>query len=282
MAYDAASLVASASEFAILPTVYFKVDEAINDPCKSNHHLSQIINEDAVLAAKLLRIANSALFNFPSRIDTISRAITVIGTQQLRDMVLSCSVIKTFNHLPADLVDMDSFWRHSMATAVAARLLATYCKELNVERYFVAGLLHDIGQLVLFSEIPDLICEVIQKARSMQLLLQDVELEMVGFTHADVGALLMKLWKLPECLEEVVGHHHVPASAKVSIKEVAIVHVADLMTTALQLGRSGEFYAPELNNEAWQSLGLSANVIPLIIQQLERQYQDAIRYILSD
>ncbi len=282
MAYDAASLVASASEFAILPTVYFKVDEAINDPCKSNHHLSQIINEDAVLAAKLLRIANSALFNFPSRIDTISRAITVIGTQQLRDMVLSCSVIKTFNHLPADLVDMDSFWRHSMATAVAARLLATYCKELNVERYFVAGLLHDIGQLVLFSEIPDLICEVIQKARSMQLLLQDVELDMVGFTHADVGALLMKSWQLPECLEETVGYHHMPDSAKVSIKEVAIVHVADLMTTALQLGRSGEFYAPELNNEAWQSLGLSANVIPLIIQQLERQYQDAIRYILSD
>ncbi len=282
MDYDAASLVDSASEFAILPTVYFKVDEAINDPCKSNHHLSQIINEDAVLAAKLLRIANSALFNFPSKIDTISRAIAVIGTQQLRDMVLSCSVIKTFNHLPADLVDMDSFWRHSMATAVAARLLATYCKEPNVERYFVAGLLHDIGQLVLFSEIPDLICEVIQKTLSMQLLLQDVELETVGFTHADVGALLMKAWKLPESLENAVGYHHSPGCVKTEQKEVAIVHVADLMTTALQFGRSGEFYAPELSNEAWKSLGLSSNVTPLIIQQLERQYQDAVCYILSD
>lgn len=282
MDYDAASLVENATEFAILPTVYFKVDEAINDPCKSNHHLSQIINEDTVLAAKLLRIANSALFNFPSKIDTISRAITVIGTQQLRDMVLSCSVIKTFNHLPADLVDMDSFWRHSMATAVAARLLATYCKEPNVERYFVAGLLHDIGQLVLFSEIPDLICEVIQKTLSMQLLLQDVELEMVGFTHADVGALLMNAWKLPECLGEAVGYHHSPASIQTERKEVAIVHVADLMTTALQFGRSGEFYAPELDIDAWESFGLSPTVIPLIIQQLERQYQDAVCYILSN
>ncbi len=282
MDYDANSLVESATEFAILPTVYFKVDDAINDPCKSNHHLSQIINEDAVLAAKLLRIANSALFNFPSKIDTISRAITVIGTQQLKDMVLSCSVIKTFNHLPADLVNMDSFWRHSMATAVAARLLATYCKESNVERYFVAGLLHDIGQLVLFSEIPCVICEVIQKALSMQFLLQDVEQEIVGFTHAEVGALLMNAWKLPECHEKAVGYHHSPELAENSQKEVAIVHVADLMTTALQFGRSGEFYAPKLNNEAWKNLGLSSNVIPLIIQQLERQYQDAVCYILSD
>ncbi len=282
MNYDAASLVESATEFAILPTVYFKVDEAINDPCKSNHHLSQIINEDAVLAAKLLRIANSALFNFPSKIDTISRAIMVIGTQQLKDMVLSCSVIKTFNHLPPDLVNMDSFWRHSMATAVAARLLATYCKEVNVERYFVAGLLHDIGQMVLFSEIPDVICEVIQKSLSMQLPLQDAELEMLGFTHADVGALLMNAWKLPECLEEAVGYHHSPVCAKTSLKEVAIVHVADLMTTALQFGRSGEFYASELNNEAWESLGLSSHVIPQVIQQLERQYHDAVNYILSD
>ncbi len=282
MGYDAAALVESATEFAILPTVYFKVDEAINDPCKSNHHLSQIINEDAVLAAKLLRIANSALFNFPSKVDTISRAITVIGMQQLKDMVLSCSVIKTFNHLPADLVNMDSFWRHSMATAVAARLLATYCKEPNVERYFVAGLLHDIGQLVLFSEIPDVICDVIQKALSMQLLLQDTELKIVGFTHAEVGALLIKSWKLPECLEDAVGYHHSPASAKTSFREVAIVHVADLMTTALQFGRSGEFYAPKLNDDVWKSLGLSASMIPLIVQQLERQYQDSVNYILSD
>ncbi len=282
MVYSAESLVESATEFAILPTVYFKVDEAINDPCKSNHHLSLIINEDTVLAAKLLRIANSALFNFPSKIDTISRAITVIGTQQLRDMVLSCSVIKTFNHLPADLVDMDSFWRHSMATAVAARLLATYCKEPNVERYFVAGLLHDIGQLVLFGEIPQEICKVIQKSVTMQMLLQDAESEMLGMTHGVVGGLLMKAWQLPKCLEESVTYHHNPLDSQSPFKEVAIVHVADLITTALQFGRSGEFYPAVLDDTAWNSLGLSANVIPLVVQQLERQYQDAVNYILSD
>jgi len=147
---DPQRLVQGIVKVASLPSIYLKIEKAIADEKTSNNDLADIVAEDTALAAKLLRLANSAMFSFPSKISAIPQAVTIIGSRQLRDLVLACSVTSVFKDMPAQLVDMESFWRHSVASAVTARILSQTRNDSNIESAFVAGLLHDIGRLFLF------------------------------------------------------------------------------------------------------------------------------------
>lgn len=279
---DPARLVAGITSVASLPTIFTRLNDAINDPRSTTQELSRIINEDTAISARILRVANSALYNFPSRIDTISQAIMVIGVNQLRDLVLACSVTKLFKDLPENVINMELFWRHSLACGVAARIVAGLRRETNVERFFVAGLLHDIGRLVLFSERGRQMVEAIDVARSQKELLFRMEKEVFGFDHAAVGGELLRVWKLPVRLVEAVSGHHRPGLAKQFPVEAAVVHLADVMTNALGLGTSGEQYVPPLNRQSWEQLALSADLLPKAMEQTLVQFDDAVKFILND
>ena len=125
MALNAERVVNNVLKVAALPAVAVKFNEAIKNPLTSNHELDKIVSEDAALASKLLMISNSALFNFPAEIDTIEKAITVVGHKQLNELILSCSVVSMFKDIPQDVIDMEQFWRHSIAVATTARILAS-------------------------------------------------------------------------------------------------------------------------------------------------------------
>ena len=242
--------------------------------------IAKIIREDPGLTARLLRIVNSAFYNFPSRVDTISQAVTIIGTQQLGALALATSVMQLFKGLPDGFVSMDSFWRHSVGCGLAARVLATLRRETNAERYFVAGVLHDIGRLVMFIKAPDASREALMSSREGKKLLYESERESFGFTHAVVGGVLLQTWKLPASLEEVVMFHHNPKAATKFPVEAAIVHVADIIAHAMELGGNGEIYVPALDGEAWDMLGLPPSVLASVMEQVERQFADAIQTIL--
>lgn len=198
MALDAERIITNVLKVAALPAVALKFSEAIKDPLTSNQDLENIVAEDSALAAKVLMIANSALFNFPSKIDAISKAITIIGHKQLGEIILSCSVVAMFKDISQDVIDMDMFWRHSIAVATASRILAAFRHEQNIEKYFTAGLLHDIGKLIIFVEAPKYANEVIEKCTETNELMHKVEKNVMGFDHAKLGAMLLKKWKLPE------------------------------------------------------------------------------------
>lgn len=279
---DPEDVVRSVTKVASLPTIFTKLDEAINDPRKTNKDFAKIINEDTAMAARLLRIANSALYNFPSKIETVTHAVTIIGTNQLRDLVLASSVIKLFANVPEDLVSMESFWRHSIACGLTARTIATVRRETNVERFFVAGLLHDIGRLIMYMEFSDAMGQVIKHCAAQPMLMFKAEKELLGFDHAKLGALLINAWKLPARLEEAVGFHHSPMSAKRFPAEAAVIHAADIIANAMQLGSSGETRVPPLNEQSWQHIDLPPSAIGSIVDQLEVQYADAVNFITSD
>ena len=118
--------------------IFNQLQEAINNPEISFSDIAGIINNDSSLCLRLLKIANSSLYSFPTRIETITQAVTVIGTNQLRDMVLATTVLKSFNGISDDLINMDLFWRHSIACGLASRIIATYRRELNVDRFYVS------------------------------------------------------------------------------------------------------------------------------------------------
>ena len=269
-------------EVSSLPMIHLRLEEAINNPKKSMSDIAKIIREDPGLTARLLRIVNSAFYNFPSRVETISQAVTIVGTQQLSALALATSVMKMFKGLPEDLVSMDSFWRHSIACGLAARFIGTLLREANAERFFVAGMLHDIGRLVMYTKLTEPSREILTTAKAQQQLLYEAERERLGFTHAVVGGVLLQTWKLPTSLEEIVMYHHNPKAATRFPVETAVVHLADIIAHAMDLGSSGEVFVPPLDSEAWERLNLSPSVLGSIEEQLDRQYQDSLHTMLAD
>jgi HD-like signal output (HDOD) protein len=265
-----------------LPIIFTRINEAVNNPRMSIADIGKIISEDSGLSSRLLKIANSALYGFPAKIETISRAVTIIGTQQLRDLSLATVVLKLFKGIPREVLNMEAFWRHSIACGIAARILATYRREPNVERYFVAGMLHDVGRLVLCMKMPAEMRLAVERTRANGELLHVIEAEVLGVDHAAVGGMLMRLWNLPPTLEVVVMHHHQPLQAESHPVETAMIHISDVIAHAMQLGRGNEMRVPLFEPASWERVGLPLSVLSPVMNQVDRQFQDALQTICPD
>jgi HD-like signal output (HDOD) protein len=257
------------------PQVYLKLVEVINHPRSGPADVGRVLSEDPGLTARLLKLVNSAMFSFPQRIGSLTHAVQVVGTAQVRDLALATSIVSTFEGVPDDLVDMESFWRHSLACGVAARSLAAIRRENNVERFFVAGLLHDVGRLVLFLALPDAMRTAILRARETGEVLHDVERDVMGFDHAQVGSALMSGWNFPGVFTEVIAYHHMPALAGKFPIEAAAVHAGDVIANGLSIGSSGQAVVPHLEEGAWAQLGIDPTLTPILLDDIERQYKDA-------
>lgn len=265
------------SSLPSLPVLFNKLDETINHPRSSISDIAKILSEDQGLASRILKLANSPLFGYFSKIDTITQATTIIGVQQVRDLALSVSVMGLFKDIPEDLITMADFWRHSIACALTARTLATSQREANLERFFVAGIMHDIGRLVMFIRIPDLCREMIETANQQQLCLHEVEQQRLGFDHAAVGGELLRQWKLPQRVADPVENHHCCSMSGQFPREAAILHCSDLIAHALEMGNSGNSLVPPLYPGAWERLGISIFQIPTLITQISDQFEELTR-----
>jgi HD-like signal output (HDOD) protein len=278
---DPYKLIRNDVDLPSLPIVYGQINETIKKPTSSAYDIGNVISKDAGLSARLLKIVNSTFYGFPSKIDTLSRAVTIVGTRQLSTLALGMNIINVFKDIPSDLIDMKSFWQHSIGCGIAARIIAGYKNIQNIERLFVAGLLHDIGRLILYSSIPIHARNALLNAKCADSLLHKEEHEIMGFDHTKIGGLLLKKWKLPISLENNVTYHHIPQESKDPL-EPAIVHLADIMTNALGMGSSGERFVPPLDPDAWQCIGISANTLALAITQIDRQIEEIIQFLFSD
>ena len=243
--------------------------------------LSTIISDDPGLTSRLLQLVNSAFYGYPTKIDTISRALLVVGTQQLRDLALATSIMSLFEGIAEDLVNMESFWRHSVACGIAAKIIATYRREPNIERFFVAGIVHDIGRLIIFRKAAEEARQALVYCRENSELLHRIEQKIIGVDHCQVGRVLLQSWNLPPLLDEVVAFHHSPRSASSYPAETAIVHVADIIAHGMRYGTSGEHYVPPLDGKAWELLNLPVSLLSPVLDQLEREAQDIEQTIMG-
>ena len=265
-----------------LPKIYFEFQAALNDPDKTFQDLGDIINRDPALTARLLKIVNSPFFGFPSEIETISHAISIIGMNQLTDLALATLVIYQFRGIPNSLFNMQKFWRHSMACGVAARSIAEFRGEKNVERFYLAGILHDIGQLVILKKEPALARDAFFRSKEQQENIYQSERELMGFDHADVGGELLKAWELPPRLVEAVAFHHQPQAAKRYPFEAAVIHTSDYIVHVLKVGSDAEFSEPQLYSKSWDIIGLDADDFEFMKDKVKRQYEDLVRMFFGD
>lgn len=285
MTPSALSLAAGVVEGATarsLPAVYQRITEIIDHPLSSSGDIAKVVSEDPALTARLLGLVNSAFFGSPNKIETVSVAISVIGTEQLRDLALATCVIHMFDDVPQQTLNMETFWLHSLAVATFARTLAVHRREGNVERFFLAGLLHDIGGLILLMQRSSNAKRNLKRSARTGELLHVVEKRAMGFDHADVGRALLKAWNLPLSLQDAVGSHHRPGAALGFPREAAVVHVADIISSALEIGSSGELLVPPLEPSAWELIGLPTNHISSLIDEGEAHISDVVRTMLWD
>jgi HD-like signal output (HDOD) protein len=279
MPHSPLELVGPAARVPSLPQIYQKLTEALDNPRASTSHIAEVISTDAGLTARLLRLVNSAFYCFPTKVENIAHAVTLVGTQQIRDLALATSVVRLFKGIPADFVDMQAFWLHSVATGVVARLLAGLRHEVNAERYFVAGVLHDLGRLLMYETWPQEARVVLDQARRTRGPLVAIERQVFGFDHGLAGSVLLQAWGLPRALTEMTRDHHEPDEGG---EDVAVLHVADIIAAALELGHSGDDAVPGLSPLAWQRLALAPAVVSSAARQSERQVAEVRRSLLSE
>ncbi len=207
-----------------LPEVFMRIREVLSDPASTVEEAAAVIGKDPSLTAKLLKLVNSAFYARtlrvsgglpPGRVDTLSRAVMLLGLNQLSTLAMGVSVLPLFKDIPPECIDMQQFWRHSVGVGLLAKLLAVRLGDPSPERFFVAGILHDIGRLVLYKQVPALAGEALARAAHAKRSLLDVERELFGFDHATLGGMLLRKWRFPESLEQAVWRHHDPMSGEV-------------------------------------------------------------------
>lgn len=260
-------------ELASLPNIFFQISESLKNPRSSAAYVAEVISKDVALSAKLLKMVNTPFYGFPSKIDTLSRAVTIVGTNQLTNLALGVSVISAFSDIPEEFFTLKEFWLHSVTVGIVARLLAGQIGLPGDEKFFVAGLLHDIGRLVMLKNHPKASTDVLRPAKVGRRALISVERSVWGCTHSEIGGRILKAWRLPAFLEVLVHFHHHPMEASM-VKEAAVIHLADFIVHALGIGSSGASLVPELNTNAWQLLGLTHADLSDICRKAERQSND--------
>jgi HD-like signal output (HDOD) protein len=252
------------------PTIISELNDVIADPFATSNDVAQVVNKSPSLAALLLKIVNSAYYGFPSRIDRISRAVTIIGTKEITGLALGICVMRSFNDIPAEVIDMQAFIRHSLACGMVARILGALKNMEQTEQLFVSGLLHDIGKLIVFKYLPEYTHCTMNLAISSGESVFSAEKKVLGMNHTRIARYLLKKWRLPEGLENNVVFHHTPGKASDPIK-AGILQLADLIANALGIGASGERTVPACDELILESIGVSASTLQMVIRQAIHQ-----------
>jgi HD-like signal output (HDOD) protein len=262
-----------------VPSLVFELNEIIADPMSSSGAIGQVVNKSPSLAATLLRIVNSAFYGFRSKIDSISRAVTLIGSKEVSNLALGITIMETFRGIPKEIMDVASFLEHNLACGVVARILAAHSNMAHSEQLFVSGMLHDIGRLVLCNYFPEVFQQTLAEASASGRPLLKAEQAVLGCSHALLGKKLLNKWKLPLALENDVFYHHQPSSSP-SPESAAIIQMADMVVHGMGVGTSGEQIVPGFDPKAWERLNLPASALRSLLKQSEHQietFRDLLR-----
>ncbi len=279
---SAREVVTEVTDLLSLPEVYLAVRRLMDDPDSCIADFGEVIGRDPGLTTRLLRMANSAFFGYATRIDTVTRAIGMMGTEQLHDLVLATASTRVFRGVPNDLVTMSQFWHRSVFCAILARLLAARCNVLDSERLFVAGLLHGVGHLVLYHHLPQQSSSALSVSREQHIPVHEAERRTLGFDYAEVGGELMRFWNMPPSLAEPVAHHLEPHRARNCLLETCLVHLAATLTVEAELGDTAPGRIAPVSPLAWQVTELSRDGIEPLKQEATRHVREVFRLLLGN
>ena len=252
-----------------LPTSAMRVIALTKNPATSAKELENVIAQDPALAAGMLRQANSAYYGYARRISSLQEAIVVLGFQATQGLAMASAVapiLKT--QLVGYEIEQDGLWKHSMLTAMAARSL---CRKLKLpfgDIAFTAGLLHDIGKLVISIYVQEVGAYLIEKVSAAKLSYVELEEKVIGYNHATVGGFLAKGWNLPGDLVESISFHHAPSLAKNHTDLASVIHVANGLASTLGIGGGVDSFLNPIQQDALDRLTVKESDLEQLMADL--------------
>jgi len=273
MTYSLDQLIKEASKLPPIPRAAQKALALIRNPEASAGGLAQIIGTDQVLAAQLLRWANSAYFGMENKIATVQQAIVVLGMNEVQELIMTYSLSDTLNRpLPGYELQRGELWHHALGTAIGAKLISKQRRlKIDEEAYF-AGLLCDIGKLVFEKLLRETDISQIEWGQHTFLEMERVNF---GFDHALLGAEIARHWQLPENLVAAIAFHHEPQAAKKYSLLAATIHVADVSMMILGIGIGIDGLRYPLDEDALNRLGMNGDDLCILVEKIAEELAKA-------
>jgi putative nucleotidyltransferase with HDIG domain len=258
-----------------LPGIIAKLTRMAEDPSTTTEQMGKVISKDHILAAKLLKLVNSAFYGFPQKISSLNSAIILLGFNVIKSLIISSSIFELMESQDVEL------WEHSLGCAVVCSVLAKRLGVSDPEEVSTAGLIHDIGKVAIKMELKQEFETLKQMVHDRQISMIDAEKELLGIDHAEVGGWLAKSWNLPAKLVEPIACHHNPLEAKDEQLCASIIHFSDILIRGLGYGHGDDVWVPPLSKTAWQLLNLNQKDLDEIMDAVEEKLWDVKGFSLE-
>lgn len=245
-----------------LPGIIHKLNSLSKNDKSSVQEMAKIVSSDQVLCARILRLANSPSYGF-YRVSTISNAMILLGVNVVKSLALSSSIFAIMEK------ESITLWEHSLGVGVAANLIARKLKLPECEEIATAGLLHDIGKVIIGLKCREAEHDILELVQLRNLLVREAEREIIDTDHAEVGGWLAKSWFLPDKLSEPIAFHHDVSQSEHHRVKTSVVHMADILIKASGFGNSGDLFVPPIQQLAWDTLDLNEQLLAELVDEIE-------------
>lgn len=264
--FDLRSRIEAIEELPTLPAVVTQILQATKSMSTNANDVGDLISADQSLTIKVLKLVNSPFYGFPQKIKTITHAIVILGFSKVKNIVLAASVFGMAKQQQNSTFNICALWEHALTTGIVCRQIAIHRNSgIDIEEMFVAGLLHDLGKVIMISNLPDICKAISEEVKKKDCLFLEAENSLFDFGHDKIGVWLSEKWNLNPALVEGIRCHHNPLAAR-GDKEIAYtVHAGDIIARALDIGNGGDNKIPKLNPKVAAELGLTAESLDKIM-----------------
>ncbi len=284
---DVEKVLAGCKSIPALPSVVLEANRLLADASTPIEKVSNVLESDAALTSRVLRVANSSYYGMATRVSTLKEAIFVMGFNTVKNIVLTAAVSSMFEEKSGTLFDMEGLWFHSMGCAIASRILVGKNSPSLSDKAYVCGILHDLGKIVIAENLPAEMKEILEKSgQEKDLTWCETEKAVLGFSHPQIGAILAKRWHFPEDYHEAIRLHHGPGIESAAPKDatektgsatsllVHGVYAGNILAKSLGLGKSACHIIADVDPSSLDLLGISGEEFPSLCSQIEDEFRE--------
>ncbi len=261
-----------------LPEIYTRVSDLLENEDSSVNEIGRIIATDPAISYKILTMVNSAYYGLQNEISSITQAISLLGRFRLKQILIGALLSEIFKGLDSDNFSLHDFWKHSIRTAIIANQLAIHSDiGSEPETLFTAGLLHDVGRLILAAQMPEVLPEIEKRAEETRWGIVDAEIDIIGISHTEIGAALMIKWGFPDLIWVCVKNHHETGYSGPFFQAAQIISLSNRLAVVEVPADESETIEMLRNIPNWQDSGATLETVQFACQTAEEMVFDVMK-----